>query len=123
MTSVRWCDPQDGGRGREVRGRWSVVRFFSWKYGTFYRRGRRWYTPLTWHVLSLRNLLLGVWVYRDDDEDWNVELGLGPLLHLHLTVTAWPRPEDRDIDPLIDAPTEAPEGETDADWRENRGLA
>ena len=55
----------------EVRRRWAVLRFFSWRYGTF---------------------LLGVWAYRDDDDEWNVEVGVGPLLHLHLTITDWPRP-------------------------------
>lgn len=90
----RWLMPRDGGRGREIRGRWTVLRFFSWRFGSFYRRWRRWYTHLTWHVLSMRNLLLGVWAYRDDDGDWNVEVGLGPLLHLHLLVADWPRPKD-----------------------------
>lgn len=90
----RWLMPRDGGRGREVRGRWTVLRFFSWRYGSLVRRWRRWYTHLTWHVLSMRNLLLGVWAYRDDDDEWNVEVGLGPLLHLHLLVTDWPRPKE-----------------------------
>ena len=90
--------PRDGGRGREVRGRWWVLRWFDWRSGTAYRRGRRWWTHMRWTVFPKGTFLLGLYVYRDEsDGEWCIDIGLWPL-RWECGITDWPRPDTRATD-------------------------
>jgi len=89
--SRRWLAPRDGGRGRELRGRWSAIRWFSWRYGTAWHRSPRTHVLLTWHLFYIEEVLFGLITFKDDDDDRNVRLGCWPL-HFSLTWSPWSRP-------------------------------
>lgn len=87
----RWLAPQDGGRGRELRRRWSCIRWFSWRYGTAWHRFRHRFVTLTWHFGYRDEVLFGLVSFEDEDGDRYTHVGLWPW-HLRITVAAWERP-------------------------------
>lgn len=91
QSSGRWLAPQDGGRGVEIRRRWSCIRWFSPIYGTAWRRGRHRWWSLTWHFGSRDEVLFGFVSFEDDDGDRNRHVGLWPW-HLRIVTSYWPRP-------------------------------
>lgn len=84
--------PQDGGRGIELRRRWSCIRWFSWRYGSAWWRTHRTHLSFSWHAFYVDEVLVGVATYKDEDGDRHVMLGLGPLLRLAVWWTPWARP-------------------------------
>lgn len=83
--------PHDGGRGREIRTRRTSLRWFSWLHGFAGRRGRRWWVHVRWTTFPKRRLLLGLYTYRDDDDERCVDIGLWPFLW-EIGVADWPYP-------------------------------
>lgn len=88
--------PTDGGRGREFRRRWTLVRWFSWRTGMAGHRGRKWWVCTRWSIASRDVLLWGVESYEDEDGDRYLNVGFWPF-HWETVRTYMPRPKDTTV--------------------------
>ena len=75
-------EPSDGARGREYRWRSWFLRIFGWDCGYFL-------TPaVLGHKVYLRwafkphDATLGFMLGRDEDGEWGLDIGFGPLLRI-----------------------------------------
>lgn len=90
--------PHDGGRGWEIRTDRTSLRWFSWRHGFAGRRGRRWWVHMRWTVFPTRSFLWGLYVFRDDDDERCIDLGLWPL-RWEIGVADWPYPKRAEREP------------------------
>lgn len=89
--------PTDGGRGRELRTKWTLVRWFSWRHGFAGHRGRKWWVHVRWSIGATDHVLLGVSTYEDEDGERCVDVGCWPF-RWEWGVTAWSRPVAAPVD-------------------------